>query len=214
MKFFLDTANTEEIKTGASYGIIDGVTTNPSLMAKTGKTMDQAIHEIVEIINGPISVEVLSTDAKSIIAEGKKYAAIHKNIVVKCPMTTDGIKATYAFSNEGIATNVTLVFSASQALLAAKAGATYVSPFIGRLDDQSHDGMALIEDIVDIFDNYSMGTEVLAASIRHPRHVVDCALAGADVGTMPLKVIDQLFKHPLTDLGLEKFLKDAQKIPQ
>jgi len=214
MKFFLDTADVSELRRGAALGIIDGVTTNPSLMAKTGRKLDDVVREIVEIIDGPISVETLSTDAPGMIAEGKKYAAMHKNIVVKAPLTKEGIQATAALSSEGIRVNVTLCFSAVQALLAAKAGAAYISPFIGRLDDVGTDGMDLINDIVQVYANYGFKTEILAASIRHPTHVLQSALAGAHVATMPLKIVEQLYDHPLTKIGLDKFLADwkaAQK---
>jgi transaldolase len=210
MKFFLDTANTDELRQAAASGLLDGVTTNPSLIAKTGRQIADVIKDIVEIVDGPISAEVISLDAPGMIAEGTKLAAMHKNIVVKVPLTEEGLKATKHFSRSGIKTNVTLVFSALQALLAAKAGATYCSPFIGRLDDIGQDGMHLIEDIRQIYDNYEMKTEILAASLRHPQHVLAAALAGADVGTLPLSVFKQLFKHPLTDSGLEKFLADAK----
>lgn len=214
MKFFLDTADVTELRKGAASGIIDGVTTNPSLMAKTGRKLDDVVREIVEIIDGPISVETLSLDAAGMIAEGKKYAAMHKNIVVKAPLTKDGIAATAALASEGIKVNVTLCFSAVQALLAAKAGATYISPFIGRLDDVGNDGMELIRDIAQIYANYGFKTEILAASIRHPVHVLQSALAGAHVATMPVKVLEQLYDHPLTKIGLDKFMADwkaAQK---
>jgi transaldolase len=214
MKFFLDTADVNELRKGAALGIIDGVTTNPSLMAKTGRKIDDVVREIVEIIDGPISVEILSTDTEGMISEGKRYAAMHKNIVVKVPLTKEGIQATAALSAQGIRVNVTLCFSPVQALLAAKAGAAYISPFIGRLDDVGTDGMDLIRDIVQIYANYGFKTEILAASIRHPTHVLQSALAGAHVGTMPLKVVEQLYDHPLTKNGLDKFLADwkaAQK---
>ncbi len=211
MKIFLDTALTEELRLGASYGVVDGVTTNPSLMAKTGRPMLEVVKEIVQIVDGPISVETLSIDAMGMIEEGKKYSAMHKNIVVKCPLTAAGLQATKALSSEGIKVNVTLIFSAGQALLAAKAGAAYVSPFIGRLDDIGQDGMILIQDIVEIFKNYKFKTEVLAASIRHPVHMLQCAKAGAHVATIPLKVLQQMFEHPLTSSGLEKFLSDYNK---
>lgn len=208
MKFFLDTADTNELKLGAALGIVDGVTTNPSLVAKTGRPFEQVVQEIVEIIDGPISVETISQSASGMIDEGRKFHAIHPNIVVKCPMTEEGIKATKALSSSGIRVNVTLIFTPLQALLAAKAGATYVSPFIGRLDDVGFDGMDLIRSIVKIFKNYEFETSILAASIRHPVHVIQCAEAGADVGTMPLKTLKQLFEHPLTKIGLDKFLAD------
>lgn len=212
MQFFLDTANLDEIKKYASWGIVDGVTTNPSLIAKEGVSLEKRIKEIAEVVDGPISSEVIATDLEGMLKEGRKYAKWHKNIYVKVPMTADGLRAVKVFKEEGIHTNVTLVFSASQALLAAKAGATLVSPFIGRLDDISQDGMQLISDIVQIFDNYMIDTKVLVASIRHPRHVVDAALIGADIGTMPASVLDMLIKHPLTDIGIEKFLADWKKV--
>jgi transaldolase len=212
MQFFLDTANLDEIKKYASWGIVDGVTTNPSLIAKEGVSLEKRIKEIAEVVDGPISSEVIATDLDGMLKEGRKYAKWHKNIYVKVPMTADGLRAVKVFKAEGIHTNVTLVFSASQALLAAKAGATLVSPFIGRLDDISQDGIELISDIVQIFDNYMIDTKVLVASIRHPRHVVDAALIGADIGTMPASVLDMLIKHPLTDIGIEKFLSDWKKV--
>lgn len=214
MKIFIDTAVIDEIKQAAAWGIIDGVTTNPSLIAKTGRKLGDVVDEIIEIVDGPISVEVLSTAAADIIAEGKKIAAVHPNIVVKCPMTPDGVQATKALSSEGIKVNVTLIFSAMQALLAAKAGATYVSPFVGRIDDTSTEGMTLVEDMAQIFAIYGMKTEILAASLRHPMHVLQSALAGADVATLPPKVLNQMFRHPLTDLGLAQFMKDAESIPR
>jgi transaldolase len=211
MKFFIDTADVGEIRKAAEMGVLDGVTTNPSLVAKTGRKFREVLEEIVTIVDGPISAEVVSLDAKEMIAEGKELAKIHKNIVVKAPMTVDGLKATKALSSEGIKVNMTLIFSASQGLLAAKAGATYASPFIGRLDDISTDGMQLISDLVTIYDNYDYDTQVLAASIRHPIHVVECARLGAHVATLPYSVIEQLAKHPLTDIGLKKFLADWEK---
>jgi transaldolase len=212
MKFFIDTANLDEIKEANELGLIDGVTTNPSLVAKEGKVdFKKHLAKICEMIKGDISAEVTALDLDGMLKEGREYAKIAPNIVVKCPLTWDGLKATRAFRDEGTKVNVTLCFSASQALLAAKAGASYISPFIGRLDDISFNGMDLISDIVQIYDNYGFETEVLAASIRHPMHIVDCALAGADVATMPFKVIQQLIKHPLTDKGLEAFLDDWKK---
>ena len=211
MKIFLDTADTAELRLGAAMGVVDGVTTNPSLMAKTQRPFQDVVKEIIEIIDGPISVETISTDAAGMIKEGKEFRKAHKNIVVKCPMTEEGLKATRALSQEGIPVNVTLIFTPMQALLAAKAGATYVSPFIGRLDDIGVDGMYLIKSIVQIFKNYSFKTQILAASIRHPVHALLCAEAGAHVGTMPLKTLKQLFEHPLTTSGLEKFLADWKK---
>jgi len=208
MKFFLDTALVEEIREGASYGLLDGVTTNPSLVAKSGRKFREVIEEICTIVDGPISAEVVATEAPAILAEGRELAKIHPNIVVKVPMIPEGLKAVRVFAQEGIRTNVTLVFSAAQALLAAKAGAAWVSPFVGRLDDAAHDGMAIVQQIVEIFDNYGYPTEVLVASIRNPLHVVDAARMGAHVATMPLSVLRQLMRHPLTDVGLERFLKD------
>jgi len=213
MKFFIDTADLNEIKEAASMGVLDGVTTNPSLCAKVGiRDVPAHIAKICEVVDGDVSAEVIATDYEGILKEGRHLAKIAKNVVVKVPLILDGIKAIRTFSDEGIRTNCTLCFSATQALLAAKAGATYISPFIGRLDDISHDGMELIADIVDIYGNYSFQTEVLAASIRHPIHVLECARLGADVATMPLSVIKALLKHPLTDSGLEKFLEDAKKM--
>jgi len=211
MKFFIDTANINEIKEAAALGILDGVTTNPSLVSKEGKDFRKLLDEILAIVDGPVSAEVISTDYDGILKEAHDLAKIHKNIVVKVPLIKEGLKAVRTLSNENIKTNVTLCFSASQALLAAKAGATYISPFVGRLDDISQDGMELISQIVQIYKNYNYKTEVLVASIRHPLHLVEAALMGADVCTMPFSVIDKLFNHPLTDLGLEKFLSDWQK---
>ncbi len=211
MKFFIDTANIKEIKEAAALGILDGVTTNPSLVAKEGKDFRKLLDEILVIVDGPVSAEVVSTDYDGIIKEAHELSKIHKNIVVKVPLIKEGLKAVRTLSSENINTNVTLCFSASQALLAAKAGATYISPFVGRLDDISHDGMELISQIVQIYKNYNYKTQVLVASIRHPLHLVEAALMGADVCTMPFSVIDKLFNHPLTDLGLEKFLSDWKK---
>ena len=208
MKFFLDTALVEEIREGASYGLVDGVTTNPSLVAKSGRKFREVIEEICTIVDGPISAEVVATEAEAILSEGRELAKIHPNIVVKVPMIPEGLKAVRVFAQEGIRTNVTLVFSAAQALLAAKAGAAWVSPFVGRLDDVAHDGMDTVAQIVEIFDAHGYPTEVLVASVRNPLHVVDAARMGAHVCTMPLGVLRQLMRHPLTDLGLEKFLKD------
>ena len=208
MKFFIDTANIDEIKEAASMGLLDGVTTNPSLVAKEGKDFKQLLNEIIEVVDGPISAEVVSTDFDGMMKEAHELAAIHKNIVVKIPLIQEGIKAVKALTKEGIKTNVTLCFSASQALIAAKAGATYISPFVGRLDDISQSGMQLIDQIVRIYDNYGYETEVLVASIRHPLHLVEAAEIGADVATIPFNVIKKLFNHPLTDSGLEKFLSD------
>ncbi len=211
MKFFIDTARIEEIKEAASLGILDGVTTNPSLVSKTGKDFRKLLDEILEIVDGPVSAEVISTDYEGIVKEGRELSAIHKNIVVKVPLIKEGLKAVKTLSDEGVKTNVTLCFSPSQALLAAKAGATYISPFVGRLDDISTSGMELISQIVQIYRNYNYETEVLVASIRHPLHLVEAALMGADVCTMPFDVINKLFNHPLTDVGLEKFLSDWKK---
>jgi len=211
MKFFIDTANINEIKEAAALGILDGVTTNPSLVSKEGKDFRKLLDEILAIVDGPVSAEVISTDYDGILKEAHDLAKIHKNIVVKVPLIKEGLKAVRTLSNENIKTNVTLCFSASQALLAAKAGATYISPFVGRLDDISQDGMELISQIVQIYKNYNYKTQVLVASIRHPLHLVEAALMGADVCTMPFSVIDKLFNHPLTDLGLEKFLSDWKK---
>ncbi len=214
MKFFLDTADVKELREAAASGLVDGVTTNPSLIAKTGRKLDEVVREIVEIVDGPISVETISADAPGMIREGEKFCAIHPNIVVKCPLTPEGLKATKALSSAGHAVNVTLCFSPLQALLAAKAGATYISPFVGRLDDIGHDGMLLINEIVQVYRNYAFDTQVLAASLRHPLHVLQAAKSGADVGTLPYSVFQQLFKHPLTDIGLEKFMADWKKVPQ
>jgi len=211
MKFFIDTANVDEIREAASLGVLDGVTTNPSLVAREGRDFFSVLREIVSIVNGPISAEVTAIECDAMVAEGKELAAIHPNIVVKLPLIKEGIKACKALTEQDIKTNVTLCFSPSQALIAAKAGATYISPFVGRLDDISHDGMELIRQIRVIYDNYGFDTEILAASIRHPLHVVDAALAGADVATIPLKVVNQLLKHPLTDLGQERFMADWKK---
>jgi transaldolase len=212
MKFFIDTANVQEIREAASLGILDGVTTNPSLVAKEGKDFHKVLREIVSLVNGPISAEVTATDRDGMVDEGRELAGIHPNIVIKVPLTVEGLRACKSLRGEDIKTNVTLCFSPSQALLAAKAGATYISPFIGRLDDISHDGMELIGLIRTIYDNYGFETEILAASLRHPRHVVEAALAGADVATIPYKVVMQLIKHPLTDLGQERFLADWKKL--
>jgi transaldolase len=211
MKFFIDTANIKEIKEAAALGILDGVTTNPSLVAKEGKDFRKLLDEILAIVDGPVSAEVISMDYDGILKEAREYSKIHHNIVVKVPLIKEGLKAVKTLSDEKIKTNVTLCFSPSQALLAAKAGATYISPFVGRLDDISHDGMELISQIVQIYKNYNYQTQVLVASIRHPLHLVEAALMGADVCTMPFSVIDRLFNHPLTDVGLEKFLSDWKK---
>lgn len=214
MKFFIDTANVDEIRAAADMGVIKGVTTNPSLIAKEGRDFNEVIKEITSIVDGPISGEVkaTTTDAEGMIAEGREIAKIHPNMVVKIPMTPEGLKATKALSAEGIKTNVTLIFSANQALLAAEAGATYVSPFVGRLDDINQIGTDLITDIAEIFDIYGYETEIIAASIRTPTHVTECALAGADIATIPYKVIMQMAKHPLTDQGIEKFQADYRAV--
>ncbi|MBK7579422.1 MAG: fructose-6-phosphate aldolase [Myxococcales bacterium] len=214
MKIFIDSGDIGEIKEAAAMGAVDGVTTNPSLLSKGGLPIKKAIAAICEVVDGPISAEVLATETAQILAEGRELAKIHKNVVVKVPLILDGLKAVRVFTAEGIKTNVTLCFSATQALLAAKAGATYISPFVGRLDDLAEDGMDLIQQIVTIYDNYDFDTEVLVASVRHPIHVVQAALMGAHVCTIPFKVITQLAKHPMTDQGLAKFLEDAKKIPR
>lgn len=211
MKFFIDSANIDEIREAASLGILDGVTTNPSLVAKEGKNFRALLDEILAIVDGPVSAEVVATDHEGIVTEARELAAIHKNIVVKVPLIREGLKAVRQLTDEGINTNVTLCFSPTQALLAAKAGATYISPFIGRIDDVGTDGMDLIQQIVTIYQNYGYKTEVLAASIRHPMHVLQAAMIGADVATIPFKIIDQMFKHPLTDIGLKRFLDDWKK---
>jgi len=211
MKFFIDTANVDEIKEANSMGMVDGVTTNPSLIAKEGRVFEEVIKEICEIVDGPISAEVISLEAEGMVKEARELAKIHKNIVIKIPMTVDGLKATRTLTAENIKTNVTLVFSPLQALMAAKAGATYVSPFVGRLDDLSQDGMQLVEQIAEIFANYSYGTEIIVASIRNPLHVLDAALAGADISTIPFSVLSKLAAHPLTDKGIQSFLSDWEK---
>lgn len=208
MKFFLDTANIEEIKKYAAWGLVDGVTTNPSLIAREGVSLEKRIKEITKVVDGPISSEVIGTTAKKMIEEGRTYAKWHPNIYVKLPMTPDGLIACKQLTSEGIKTNVTLVFSLGQALMAAKAGATLVSPFVGRLDDISEDGMSLIADIAQAYDNYGYETEILVASVRHPRHVMEAALIGADICTMPAKIFEQLASHPLTDAGIKKFMED------
>ncbi len=215
MKFFIDTADLNEIREANDLGVLDGVTTNPSLCYKVGvKDFEGHIAKICEIVDGDVSAEVISTKYEDIVTEGRRIASIAENVVVKVPLIKDGIKAIKTFSEEGIMTNCTLCFSATQALVAAKAGATYISPFIGRVDDVSNDGMSIIADIVQIYENYGLETEVLAASIRHPMHVLEAARLGADVATMPLNVIEQLLKHPLTDVGLEKFLADWDKLQE
>lgn len=211
MKFFIDTANIAEITDAYAMGMVDGVTTNPSLIAKEGRAFEDIIKEICEIVDGPISAEVISTDYDGMIQEAGKLAEIHDNIVVKIPMTIDGIKATKTLTEEGIKTNVTLVFSPLQALMAAKAGATFVSPFVGRIDDISSDGMLLVEQIVEIYGNYAFDTQVIVASVRNPLHVLDAALIGADIATIPYSVLSRLASHPLTDKGLKAFLDDWKK---
>lgn len=212
MKFFIDTANLQEIREAAAFGIADGVTTNPSLIAKEGDVdFKQHIAAICEIVQGPVSAEVTSTETEGMLREGREYARIAPNVVIKCPLTRDGLKATRVLSDEGTKVNVTLCFSAAQAIMAAKAGAAFISPFLGRLDDIGENGLVLLQDIVDIYRNYEWKTEVLAASIRHPIHVIEAARMGADIATMPFKVIDLLFNHPLTDKGQAQFLADWHK---
>ncbi len=212
MKFFIDTANIDEIKQGIDLGMVDGVTTNPSLVAKEGREFTGLIKDITSMVDGPVSAEVVSLDTDGMVREARELAGIADNIVVKIPLVENGIKAVRILTQEGIKTNVTLCFSPLQALMAAKAGATFISPFIGRLDDIGHRGMDLVEDIVTIYDNYDFETEVIVASIRNPTHVLDAALIGADISTIPFKVIQQLIKHPLTKIGLDKFLRDWEKV--
>lgn len=212
MQFFLDTANLDQIKEASSWGIIDGVTTNPTLVAKEKMKFEELIKEICRIVPGPVSVESVSTKAEDIIKEARRLASIADNVVVKVPICLEGLKAIKALAKEGIDVNTTLIFSPSQALLAAKAGARFVSPFVGRLDDISHDGMDLVDQIITIYNNYGIETEVIVASIRHPLHVVEAALMGADIATMPFSSLEKLIKHPLTDLGMEKFLSDWKKV--
>lgn len=214
MKFFIDTANVEHIREANSWGVIDGVTTNPSLIAREGRDFRETIIEICSIVDGPISAEVVSLNAEGMIKEALELSKIHKNVVIKIPMTTEGLKATKILTKKSVKTNVTLVFSPTQALLAAKAGATYVSPFIGRLDDISQVGMDLVEQIVTIFENYGFDTEIIVASIRNPVHVVDAALLGAHIATIPFNVLKQLSKHPLTVIGIDRFLADWEKVPK
>jgi transaldolase len=214
MKFFLDTANIDEIRNAAEYGLIDGVTTNPSLVSKEGRDFKEILLEITRIVDGPISAEVVSTDAAGILREAYDLAKLHRNIVVKIPMIKEGMKALKQLSKDGVHTNVTLVFNANQALIAAKLGATYVSPFVGRFDDISEVGMDLIGDLVQIFSNYRFSTQILVASCRNPIHIKEAALLGAHVATMPFNVLEQLLKHPLTDIGLARFLKDWEKVPK
>jgi transaldolase len=214
MQIFLDTANLEELRQGVAWGVVDGATTNPTLIAKEERPMADQIREISALVAGDVSAEVVSTEAEAMIREGRELARIHSNVVVKCPLTRDGIRATAALAREGLKVNVTLCFTGAQALLAAKAGAYIVSPFIGRLDDIGQVGMDVIREIRTIYDNYSFKTKILAASIRSPLHVVDAAVAGADIATMPFKVLDMLFQHPLTDRGLEQFMKDYRRVYQ
>ncbi|MCK5642784.1 MAG: fructose-6-phosphate aldolase [Gammaproteobacteria bacterium] len=214
MKIFLDTANIEQIREANDWGVLDGVTTNPSLVAKENKKFEELVPQIMKICKGPVSLEVISTNADGMVAEAEKLVDYGPNVVIKVPMIPEGLKAIRRLAKKEIATNCTLVFNATQALLAAKAGATYVSPFIGRLDDAGHFGMELVQQIVMIFDNYAFGAEVLAASLRHPLHVVEAALAGADVATIPWSVLQKIVKHPLTDRGLEQFLKDWARVPK
>jgi len=214
MKFFIDTADVKEIRDAHDLGLVDGVTTNPSLIAKSGRKFKDVIKEIVTIVDGPISAEVISLDAPGMIKEAKELVKIHKNIVIKVPMTPEGLKATKALSEKGVKVNVTLIFTPMQALLAAKAGAAYVSPFVGRLDDISQDGMGIIEEIRTIFDNYGYMAEIIVASVRNPIHVLNSALIGADIATIPYSVIMQLAKHPLTDAGIKKFLADWESVPK
>ena len=214
MKLFIDTANIKEIQKANDMGVICGVTTNPSLIAKEGRIFEEVVNEITSIVDGPISAEVISLDCEGMVREAVCLAKIHKNIVVKIPMTIEGLKAVKLLTKENIKTNVTLIFSAGQALLAAKAGAAYVSPFVGRLDDISMDGMNLISEIVDIFNNYNIDTEIIAASIRHPMHVTQAARIGCHIATVPYKVIEQMTKHPLTDKGIDQFMKDWETVPK
>ena len=214
MKIFMDTADVNEIKQAVDMGMVDGVTTNPSLLAKAGRPTVQVIEEICGLVNGPISVEAVSTHAKGMMEEARSFAKIHDNITIKLPMTAEGLKAVKACAADGIKTNVTLIFQALQGLLAAKAGATFVSPFIGRLDDIATDGMSMVEDLMTMLQNYGYKTEVIVASVRHPIHVMQAALIGADIVTLPYKVFESLVKHPLTDAGIQKFLEDHSKIPR
>ncbi|MCX7817286.1 MAG: fructose-6-phosphate aldolase [Syntrophales bacterium] len=214
MKFFLDTANIEEIKEGLRLGLIDGVTTNPTLIAKEGKSFKDLIREILLLVEGPVSVEVISSDAEGMLEEGRELAKMGKQVVIKVPLTTEGLKATRLFAAEGIPVNQTLVFSPLQALLAAKAGAAYVSPFVGRMDDVGHRGMLIVEQTLEIFNSYGYNTEVIVSSVRHPQHVLEAALLGAHVATIPFKVLMQLANHPLTDKGIETFLTDWKRVPE
>jgi transaldolase len=214
MKFFIDTANIQEIREGLALGMVDGVTTNPSLVAREKKGFDQIIKEILGVVDGPVSLEVISLDAKGMLKEGRKLAKLGPQVVIKVPMTTEGLRATRVFASEGIRVNQTLIFSPVQALMAAKAGAAYVSPFVGRLDDVAHDGMEIVDQIMTIYHNYGFETEVIVASVRHTRHVLEAALMGADIATIPFKVIEQLAKHPLTDRGIDAFLNDWKGVPK
>ena len=212
MKFFIDTANVSEIREMA--WLIDGVTTNPSLVAREKRPFEEIIAQICDIVDGPVSAEATALDAEGMITQGKKLSKIHENVIIKIPMTEEGMKAVIALSNEGIRTNVTLVFSANQALLAAKCGASFVSPFVGRIDDVGGDGMDLVSQILDIYDEYAFDTEVIVASVRHPQHVLDAALLGAEIATVPYKILKKLFNHPLTDVGVDRFLKDWEGVPK
>lgn len=214
MKLFIDTANVDEIKEINSWGVIEGVTTNPSLIAKEGRVFENVVKEITGIVDGPISAEVISMESEGMIKEGEELSKIHENIVVKIPMCAEGLKAVAALSKKGIKTNVTLIFSANQALLAAKAGASYVSPFVGRLDDIGQEGIMLIEEVSEIFNIHGIETEIISASIRHPQHVLTSAKAGADIATVPYKVFKQMLGHPMTDIGIDKFLKDWESVPK
>lgn len=212
MKIFLDTANIEQIKEAISYGVIDGVTTNPSLISKENKGFLPLVKEILEVVPGPVSVEVTETESEGMIKQAREYAKLSENVVIKVPINMEGLRVVKTLSDENIKTNVTLIFNPSQALLAAKAGATYVSPFVGRIDDISGNGMGLVEEIVQIYDNYAMDTEIIVASVRHPLHFVQSALMGADIATIPFSTLEKLLNHPLTDIGMEKFLKDWEKV--
>ena len=212
MKFFIDSANIKEIKDGINLGMVDGVTTNPSLIAKEKRGFEEVVKEILDVVDGPVSLEVVSTEALEMVREGKKLVKLGENAVIKVPITTEGLKATKIFADEGIKVNQTLIFSPIQALMAAKAGAAYVSPFVGRLDDVCHDGMEIVEQIITIYNNYGFETEVIVASVRHPRHVLEAALMGADIATIPFKVIEKLARHPLTDQGIDMFLADWKKV--
>jgi len=214
MKFFIDSANIKEIKDGINLGMVDGVTTNPSLIAKEKMGFEDVVKEILNVVDGPVSLEVVSTETREMVREGEKLVKLGENAVIKVPITTEGLKATKIFADEGIKVNQTLIFSPLQALMAAKAGAAYVSPFVGRLDDVCHDGIEIVEQIITIYNNYGFETEVIVASVRHPRHVLEAALIGADIATIPFKVIEQLAKHPLTDKGIEMFLADWKKVPK